>query len=269
MDGRPVFGKPAEYPVSGDPVCCSDPIQRYRKIFWQMICSALLKNPFLMSNWFNLILATIVALLPITNPVSTAALFMSITGDRTPEERRKQAFKASVYTIGILIVFLITGTLIMEFFGISIPGLRIAGGVMVIRVAYSMLKAENEEIKPETKEEAIEKSDVSFTPLAMPSLSGPGAIAVTIGLAAGTDRWTDFTAIILGIVLTVLAAFLTLRASDKILKFFGATGVNALSKIMGFLLLCVGIQFLIDGITDIVVAEGFLQRLIENVQKIA
>lgn len=157
----------------------------------------------------------------------------------------------------------------MEFFGISIPGLRIAGGVMVIRVAFSMLQAKENAMKPETKKEASEKKDVSFTPLAMPSLSGPGAIAVTIGLSAGTDRWVDYSAIVLGILLTVLAAFLTLRASDKILNFFGKTGMNALSKIMGFLLLCVGIQFLINGITEIVVAEQFLQRLIENIQSVS
>ncbi len=222
-----------------------------------------------MADWFNIIIATVVALLPITNPVSTAALFMSITSGKTQEVRRRQALKASVYAFGILLVFLITGTLIMEFFGISIPGLRIAGGIMVIRVAFSMLKAEDEEIQEEALEEAEEKADVSFTPLAMPSLSGPGAIAVTIGLAAGTDQWIDFTGIIVGIFLTVLAAFLTLRASGKILNFFGATGVNALSKIMGFLLLCVGIQFLIDGIQDIVVAEGFLERLIDSIRSVS
>lgn len=122
-----------------------------------------------MTEWINTILATLVALLPITNPVSTAALFMSITGDKTKKERQNQAFKASVYTIGILITFLIAGTVIMEFFGISIPGLRIAGGVMVIKVAFSMLQAKENEMKTETKEEAVEKKDVSFTPWQCPA----------------------------------------------------------------------------------------------------
>ena len=221
-----------------------------------------------MSDWISIILATIGALLPITNPVSTAAVFMSLMGSSTKKEKNSQALKAAVYTFGILIVFLITGTLIMEFFGISIPGLRIAGGVMVIQVAFSMLKAKGDSLKQSTKQEAKQKSDVSFTPLAMPSLSGPGAIAVTIGLAAGTDQWTDYSAIILGILLVVLTAYLTLRASGKILKFFGNTGINALSKIMGFLLLCVGIQFLINAITDIVVAEEFLGRITETLNSL-
>lgn len=221
-----------------------------------------------MSEWFNVVLATLVALLPITNPVSTAALFMSITGERDKKERHDQAFKAAVYAFAILIAFLITGTLIMEFFGISIPGLRIAGGIMVIRVAFSMLQAETEEVEPDEKQEAKRKEDVSFTPLAMPSLSGPGAIAVTIGLAAGTDRYADYTAIVLGIFIVVLAAFLTLITADKILKVLGKMGVNALSKIMGFLLLAVGIQFLINGIIAIVTDAEFMSRLVETLERV-
>lgn len=221
-----------------------------------------------MTDYFNTILATIVALLPITNPVSTAAVFMSITAGDNTDSRRKQALKGSIYAFSILIVFLITGTLIMEFFGISIPGLRIAGGMMVIRIAYSMLKDDGMQIKEEARDEASTKQDVSFTPLAMPSLSGPGAIAVTIGLSAGTDRWVDYTAIVLGILVVVVIAFLTLRASGKIVKFFGQTGITALSKIMGFLLLCVGIQFLINGILEVVVDEEFLSRLLDSYRSI-
>lgn len=222
-----------------------------------------------MSEWINIVLATLVALLPITNPVSTAALFLSITGERTKKERREQALKASVYAFAILIAFLITGTLIMEFFGISIPGLRIAGGVMVIRVAFSMLKAETKQVGQDEKREARRKEDVSFTPLAMPSLSGPGAIAVTIGLAAGTERYIDFSAIILGIFLVILAAYLTLSAADKILKLLGKMGINALSKIMGFLLLAVGIQFLINGFKAIITDAEFMSQLLNSIQSVS
>lgn len=222
-----------------------------------------------MSEWINIVLATLVALLPITNPVSTAALFLSITGERTKKERREQALKASVYAFAILIAFLITGTLIMEFFGISIPGLRIAGGVMVIRVAFSMLKAETKQVGQDEKREARRKEDVSFTPLAMPSLSGPGAIAVTIGLAAGTERYIDFSAIILGIFLVILAAYLTLSAADKILKVLGKMGINALSKIMGFLLLAVGIQFLINGFKAIITDAEFMSQLLNSIQSVS
>ena len=220
----------------------------------------------MLTSWFNMALATIVALLPITNPVSTAALFMSITAKDSLEERRQQALRGVIYTFGILTVFLIAGTLIMRFFGISIPGLRIAGGVMVIRIAMSMLKAENGGVEKESEMEARQKQDISFTPLAMPSLSGPGAIAVTIGLSAGTRQWLDYTAIVFGILVVVGVAFITLRMSDRILNFFGTTGINALSKIMGFLLLCVGIQFIINATISILVSEEIISRLLETIQ---
>lgn len=113
-------------------------------------------------------------------------------------------------------------------------------------------------MQPGPRKEAEAISDGTFIPSALPGLIGPGAIAVSIGLWAGTDEWTDYSAIVGGIFLVVLTAFLTLRASDKILKFFGNTGMNALSKTMGFLLLCVGIQFLIDGIVTLIQTEGLL-----------
>lgn len=216
----------------------------------------------MIADLFNTILVTIVSLLPITNPVSTAALFLSITGPYSVQLRRQQAMKGVLYTFSILVVFLIAGTLIMQFFGISIPGLRIAGGVMVIKVAMSMLQAKDDEVAEDSKEEAIEKEDISFSPLAMPSLSGPGAIAVTIGLSAGTEHWSEYIAIILGIVIVVGVAYVTLLGSDKIIKFLGTTGMNALSKIMGFLLLCVGIQFLIDATLAIMADPEFIQDII-------
>ncbi len=155
---------------------------------------------------------------------------------------------------------LTAGFRIMNFFGISLPGLRIAGGVMVIRIAMSMLSAQSE-VAEDTKREARVKEDISFTPLAMPSLSGPGAIAVTIGLSAGTEHWIEYTAIVAGILAVVTVAYITLRASDQIVRFLGAAGINALSKIMGFLLLCVGIQFLIDATLKIVTDPELLEQL--------
>ncbi len=210
----------------------------------------------------EMLLGTIVALLPIANPVSTAALFLGITKGDTQEERNRQALMGCIYMFAILVTFLLAGSLIMEFFGISIPGLRIAGGFMVCRVAMGMLSAKDDEIEEETREEAKQKSDVSFSPLAMPSLSGPGAIAVTIGLASEVDMMLDYAFIIAGIFSVSLICWLALRASGVLVKFFGAAGMNALSRIMGFLLLCVGIQFIVNGILGIVKDPELIQAIV-------
>ncbi|MGY6519671.1 MAG: MarC family NAAT transporter [Lysobacteraceae bacterium] len=223
-----------------------------------------------MTHWFNMILATLVALLPIANPFSTAAVFLGITSDNTEQERRTQAIRACTYMFVILVSFLIAGTMIMEFFGISIPGLRIAGGMMIVLIALGMLRpAEEKKIDEEEKQEAKEKPDVSFTPLAMPSLSGPGAIAVTIGLATETEQWIDYGAIVIGLAAVTLICLGALLASTKVVKFMGTNGMNAMTRIMGFLLLCVGVQFIVNGVIGIVVEETFLERLLEMYHRAA
>jgi multiple antibiotic resistance protein len=153
----------------------------------------------------------------------------------------------------------------MEFFGISIPGLRIAGGLMVTRVAMSMLAPKDDGTQPEARREAVEKSDVSFTPLAMPSLSGPGAIAITIGMASEVDHVVEYIAILVGIVVVCLLCWAALRASTSVVRFLGANGLDAVSRIMGFLLLCVGVQFIVNGVVDIVTQQAFLTRIAEGV----
>src|SRR5690606_35569421 len=130
------------------------------------------------------ILSTVAALLPIVNPLSTVGLVVSITHGLTDAERNVQLKRACVYMFCILTAFLVAGGVIMNFFGISIPGLRIAGGLIVSYIGFRMLFPETSGISRQEQAEAVEKPDISFTPLAMPSLSGPGSIAVVIGIAS-------------------------------------------------------------------------------------
>jgi multiple antibiotic resistance protein len=223
-----------------------------------------------MMTWINIALATIVALLPIANPFSTSAVFLSITADNTEIERRNQARRACIYMFSILVAFLVAGTLIMNFFGISISGLRIAGGLMVAKIGLGMLRPpEHTPEEDEAEREARQRPDVSFTPLAMPSLSGPGAIAVTIGLATEADHWSHFGAITLGIALVSLICFIVLAGATRIVKFLGVNGMNALTRIMGFLLLCVGVQFMVNGVIGVVVDETFLESLMRMYHRAA
>jgi multiple antibiotic resistance protein len=138
-------------------------------------------------SWFleglTYVLSTVGALLPIVNPLSAVGLVMSITADLSEQERNEQIRRACIYMFCILTAFLVAGGLIMNFFGISIPGLRIAGGMIVSYLGFRMLFPESAAISGQERAEARAKADVSFTPLAMPSLSGPGSIAVVIGMS--------------------------------------------------------------------------------------
>ena len=218
----------------------------------------------------ELALSTFVALFPIANPFSTAPVLLTITRGDSDERRAHQVRQGIAYMFAILLVFTVAGTVILNFFGISIAGLRIAGGIMVGSIAIKMMNPSREdEQTAEEEKESIRKRDVSFSPLAMPILSGPGAIAVTIGLTSLVEHWLDYIAILSGILFVCLICFFVLQGATKIVNFMGANGMNAMTKIMGFLLLCVGVQFIVNGIRGAVIDPEFLERLVETYQSLS
>jgi multiple antibiotic resistance protein len=216
----------------------------------------------------QLVIATVIALLPIINPFSTAPMFLAITEGDTQAERREQARKAVIYMVCILVAFLIGGTFIMKFFGLSMPGLRIAGGILVAGVGMRMLYPKDDGNQTEAERvESKRKRDVSFTPLAMPSLAGPGAISVTIGLTSLATSWVDFVSIIIGILLVAAIVFVTLQLSTRMVSILGVTGLHAMTKIMGFLILCVGVQFIVTGLIGVATSPELIEGIVRAVKE--
>jgi len=194
------------------------------------------------------VVLTISALLPIANPFSTAALFMSLSSGLSEKDKRHQAYMAGVYMFFILTFFLIAGALIMNFFGISVAGIRIAGGLIIMVVGFRMLFPTEKELSPQEEREAREKEDIALVPLAMPSLSGPGAIAVVLSVSSEINHWYGYIVVAIGILATAVISYLVLRTSARLTKFLGVNGLNVFTKIMGFLLICIAVQFLASGI---------------------
>lgn len=203
---------------------------------------------------FATVLATISALLPITNPLITVSILPGMAAHLSAAERDSQVKRACIYMAGILVTFLLAGALIMDFFNISIPGLRIAGGLIVSYFGFDMLFGEPHDASNAPNSS---KRDISFTPLAMPSLSGPGSIAVVISMSSGVHTqtalpvWLGYLTVVIGILLVAYISWLTLRASTKLYRLLGEDGINAISRIMGFLLICIGVQFVINGIGNL------------------
>jgi multiple antibiotic resistance protein len=157
----------------------------------------------------------------------------------------------------ILVTFLLLGHFVMLAFGISVPGIRIAGGLVIGFLGFRMLFPDEGQITGEGKLEAQRKSDISFSPLAMPSLSGPGAIAAVITMSSsingrhGIDKLFSYTGVVLAIFITSILSWIVLRGAGTLRRFLGVNGVNSLSRIMGFLLICIGTQFAINGVRDL------------------
>ena len=219
-------------------------------------------------HFWELVLGTVVALLPLINPLATAPTFLAITAGDSHVRRMQQLRMACLYTVIILVSFLVGGTFIMRFFGLSIPGLRIAGGLLVAGIGYRMLMGPPQVADDEQAHAAARaKGDVSFSPLAMPMMSGPGSIAVTVGFTSLATGVLDYVAIILGIIFVAVITYVTLRLSDRVVRVIGINGMNVLSKMMGFLILCIGIQFVVNGVlgifTDPAVIRGIRDAVTE------
>ncbi len=184
------------------------------------------------------------------NPFGAMPVFLALTQNDSPEYRNTQIKKSSSYIILILALFLVAGTYIKSFFGISLDGIKIAGGLLIMQASFSLLnpKHSGKKLKNEDVDEGIDKEDISFSPLAMPMLSGPGSIAVILGLSASAKDFVDYLVIFIAIILTAVTAYLVLRISPWAVKLLGKSGMTALTRMMGFIGLCIGVQFIITGI---------------------
>lgn len=206
----------------------------------------------------------LVTLLPLANPLTTVALFLGLAGDMTRAERERQALLTGLYVFIIIIVAYYGGQAVMNAFGISIPGLRIGGGLIVSSIGFSMLfpkaalddTVEVGEKSAELKRRAAK--DIAFVPLAMPTTAGPGTIAMvvtiasSVGYAKGIEPWVLMVAPVAVSILIGVIVWLCLRSADLIMRIVGRSGIEAISRLMGFLLVVMGVQFAINGILEIV-----------------
>ena len=193
--------------------------------------------------------ATFLALFPIVNPFGGVPLFFSLTTTMSDAERRHTALKTAIYVIAILVIFLFFGRFVLIFFGISLPVLKIAGGLIVANTAWGMVTG-NGRLTTAESHEATTKEDISLTPMAMPMLSGPGSIGVVMGLAAHADSMTAYLGMVIAIVALGVVIYLFLSLGGPWVKRLGPGAVGAINRIFGFLLLAIAVQLAWDGAAD-------------------
>lgn len=196
-------------------------------------------------------LAIFTALFTVVNPFGAIPIFLALTHDLDNRARRNVAIRTCMFVIFILLIFFFAGRFILEFFGIRIEDIRIAGGILISFTAFQLLTPGSHKGKPvakEVKQEAMEKEDVSFTPMAMPILAGPGAIAVIIGIFDKANATMEYIYTVLSVVLLAILTYIILAYSERIQRVLGKGGMAALSRMIGFIVLAIAVSMIMNGL---------------------
>lgn len=199
------------------------------------------------------------SLLAILNPLSAVPMYVALTANFDRERRRNTVRRAIITAFAVMVAFTLAGRYILQFFGITTHAFQIAGGIIFFAIGWDMLQARRSRVKT-TEEEETEyatKEDIAIIPLGMPSLAGPGTITTVIALDSQAQTFYDTVGIYIAIVLVCLIAWGVLSAAPFVLKRLGTTGMNIFTRVMGLLVMVVGAQFVINGIT--VVARDILK----------
>ncbi|MEB5554914.1 YchE family NAAT transporter [Vibrio cholerae] len=187
------------------------------------------------------------------NPVGIMPVFVSLTGHMTLEEKNKTAATANIAVAIILIIALLAGQMLLDLFSISLDSFRVAGGLLLLSIAFSMMSdklGEDKQNKQE-KSEYISREQIAVVPLAMPLMAGPGAISSTIVYGSRYPNMLDTLGIILTVVAFSFCSWLLFRSAPYIVRLLGQTGINVITRIMGLILGALGIEFIANGLRNL------------------
>jgi multiple antibiotic resistance protein len=189
----------------------------------------------------------------IVNPIQATLTFVALTTGITSEERKGIAFHTTAIAFIIALLFAIGGNLILQFFGITVDSLRVAGGILLFLVAIDMLKGEREQKKVTDAElqDATYREDISVFPLATPLLTGPGAITTVIVQMGDAVNILEKALVLGALVLTFAATYLILRSAEYIDRVLGVTGIMVMTRIQGLILGAIAVTFVATGAWNI------------------
>ena len=200
----------------------------------------------------DIFLAAFITLFVIVDPLGTSAVFPSLVRNYKAEQVRIIAFKAAIVSSFILILFGIGGQALLTYLGISIPAFRIAGGLLLFVTGFRMIMGFHDQDQVESEKNVYsDKSDVAIFPLAVPLLAGPGSMTATLLHMTKAESFTDKGMIVGAIIAVQLIALVSMLGAEKLVRFFGPTGSTLLARLVGILMAAMAIQFLIDGVRQI------------------
>lgn len=203
----------------------------------------------------TIIVTVFMGFFAIMNPIANTAVFVGLTSSQTEIQRKKTAFKALVTAFAMIVCFSFLGRGIFEVFGITLPALRLSGGILVFLVGYHMLqgapsKLHSHESQGEKKtDEGAEQADVAISPLALPILAGPGTIATAMNYSASGDT-LHILVTVASFAVLCLITYICFIFGPKIVDRIGESGIGIVTRLMGLILTVIGMQMLIQGVHD-------------------
>jgi multiple antibiotic resistance protein len=189
--------------------------------------------------------------LALINPIGVVPVFMTMTSDLTSAQRRKTAFKATLTAFITLTIFAFAGEILFKFFGISVNGFRIAGGVIFFVMGYEMLNARFSSIKFDEKDIETKMEDIAVTPLGIPMIAGPGSITNAIVLMQDAQSVAYKIILPVAILIVLLITYISLVAGGSIVKKVGETGNKIMLKLMGLIMMVIAVEFFFKGLKPI------------------
>jgi MarC family membrane protein len=203
----------------------------------------------------ELFIYLLAALFSVLNPIGTVPIFVGLTQDYTKSERSRVSFLTSINVFIILIIAFFVGQYVLTFFGITISALRIAGGLIIASSGFSLLNGKfnkNRGINKQVEQEIQSRNEIALTPLAMPMLAGPGSISLLIAFHQEHHEMNDMIVSVIAILVVAILIFVILHSAHFLAKMLGSSGIVAISRIIGFLTIAIGIQYIISSILSIV-----------------
>lgn len=195
-------------------------------------------------EYLHSVIICFITLLPVANPLTSTTLLLTLGNKLNPYERKKQIYFATFYVAIIMLICFYAGNEIINAFGVSINALRITGGIILAYIGFKMLFNLNNNEQP-----IKEKQNISFVPLALPGTAGPGTIALIISSYSKLPSTIMIHCVIFTVTALISFVFLiSLLSANKLFKLIGNSGIDAISRIMGFLLISMGVQFFITGL---------------------
>lgn len=208
-----------------------------------------------MDLFLNTFFVLLGALFSVLNPFGAIPIFVGLTQDYEKVERSRVSLMTAINVFIILIISFFVGEYVLRFFGITIAALRIAGGILIASSGFGLLNANPKKrkgISKKVEEDSHSRTSIALTPLAMPMLAGPGSISLLIAFNQDHNSTNEILASTFSILIVSLIIFLILRSANYLAKYLGAAGIVAISRIVGFLTVAIGIQYIISSVLSII-----------------